>query len=158
MTAHYSLLQIKADLRAGEYAWPGGYPRYFITADGAALSFATVRANWRDVVASYIYDSPRSGWHVVATDINWEDTDLTDDHTGERIPSAYSEDAWFIVEGVDTADGSRTELVAFDNSGEAQAFLQRYTSKENAGNWDLIEVYDVRGEDAECLWVWEREV
>lgn len=63
----------------------------------------------------------------------------------------------FIVEGVDTDDGSRTLLADFNNSSEARAFLNRYTSKENAGNWDLIEVYDTRGEDAERLWLWERQ-
>jgi len=63
----------------------------------------------------------------------------------------------FIVEGVDLDDGSRTELAAFDNSAEARTFLQRYVASENAGGWDLIEVYDCRGEDAERLWFWERE-
>ena len=62
----------------------------------------------------------------------------------------------FIIEGVDTADGSRTELATFDNSGEARDFLRRYTSKEDAGGWDLIELYDVRGDDAERLAFWER--
>jgi len=63
----------------------------------------------------------------------------------------------FIVEGVDIEDGSRTTLAEFDNSGEARAFLKRYTASENAGGWDLIEVYDLRGEDAERLFFWERE-
>jgi hypothetical protein len=64
----------------------------------------------------------------------------------------------FKVEGVD--DGGRTELASFDNSGEARAFLQRYTRTENAGGWDLIEVYDVvsddDGEEAERIAFWER--
>ena len=64
----------------------------------------------------------------------------------------------FIVEGVDLEDGSRTGLNAFDNSGDARAFLRRYTAKENAGGWDLIEVYDARDpENAERLWFWARE-
>jgi len=64
----------------------------------------------------------------------------------------------FIVEGVDLDDGSRTELNAFDNSGDARAFLNGYTSKENAGGWDLIEVYDTRDpENPERLWFWERD-
>lgn len=68
----------------------------------------------------------------------------------------------FIVEGVED-DGSRVELAAFDNSSEARAFLQRYTSTSVTGEralaissgWDLIEVYDVRGEP-ERLAFWER--
>lgn len=63
----------------------------------------------------------------------------------------------FKVEGVDSDDGSRTTLAEFDNSGEARAFLNRYTARENAGNWNLIEVYDTRGEEAERLFFWERE-
>lgn len=63
----------------------------------------------------------------------------------------------FKVEGVDSDDGSRTLLAEFDNSGEARAFLTKYTSSENAGNWNLIEVYDTRGEDSERLWFWERD-
>lgn len=49
----------------------------------------------------------------------------------------------FKVEGVDTDDGSRTELASFDNSGEARAFLYRYVRREDAGGWNLIEVYDM---------------
>lgn len=64
----------------------------------------------------------------------------------------------FKVEGVDSDDGSRTELASFDNSGEARAFLSRYVSRENAGGWDLIEIYDTRGEDAERIAFWERDV
>jgi hypothetical protein len=29
--------EFRETLRAGAYAWPGGYPLYFITSDGAAL-------------------------------------------------------------------------------------------------------------------------
>lgn len=63
----------------------------------------------------------------------------------------------FIIEGVDLSDGSRTELAAFDNSSEARAFLNRYVSRENAGNWDLIEIYDTRGVDAERIGFWESD-
>jgi hypothetical protein len=34
--------ELKSILRAGPYAWPGGYPQYFIAGDGNALSFAAV--------------------------------------------------------------------------------------------------------------------
>lgn len=62
----------------------------------------------------------------------------------------------FKVEGVD-ADGSRTELASFDNSGEARAFLYRYIHHEDAGGWSLIEIYDLTdGEDAERYTFWER--
>lgn len=63
----------------------------------------------------------------------------------------------FIVEGIDCADGSRTELHSCDNSGDACAWMRRYVSTGDAGCWGLIEVYDVRGDSAERFAVWERE-
>ena len=61
----------------------------------------------------------------------------------------------FHVVGMDTDDGSATLLEAFDTSGEARAWMLRYVSKENAGNWQHIEVLDTRDECAETLWRWE---
>jgi hypothetical protein len=86
------LSDIKTRLRLGEYAWPGGYPCFFFTADGSVLSFATVRAEWRCVVAAHLSHDKRSGWYVDGVDVNWEDNALFDDHTGKRIESAYGED------------------------------------------------------------------
>ena len=64
----------------------------------------------------------------------------------------------FVVEGVDCADGSRTVLHTFPSSYEAVDWMRRYVSKENAGNWDLIEVYDVRDpENAERIRFWRRD-
>jgi len=91
---HFSVItntaELLATLRAGPSAWPGGYPLYFITSDGGALSFATVQKNLRRVLSS-IRDQSSDGWQVVACDVNWEDAELFDDHTGEKIPSAYAE-------------------------------------------------------------------
>lgn len=83
-----TVADLKATLRDGPYAWPGGYPMYFITSDGGALSFATVRAEFRNIADS-IRRNIRDGWFVVACDINYEDGDLIDDHTGEKIEVAY---------------------------------------------------------------------
>lgn len=63
----------------------------------------------------------------------------------------------FIVEGVDTDDGSRTPLYECDSSYSARQWLNGYTRDGDAGNWSLIEIYDVRGDDAERIAVWERE-
>ena len=66
--------------------------------------------------------------------------------------------ASFIVEGVETEDGSRTCLGEFDSSGEAIAFMRRYVAHENAGNWGLIEIYDVRNlDESERIKFWERQ-
>lgn len=88
--ADYSISDFRRDIRQ-PYAWPGGYPRYFITSDGCALSFKAARAEKRNILEA-IRDSDNSGWQIVAVDINWEDPDLICDHTGERIESAYAED------------------------------------------------------------------
>jgi hypothetical protein len=82
--------QLLATLRAGEFAWPGGYPKFFVTSDGAALSFASVLRQLPSVLSA-IRDFQNDGWRVIGCQINWEDCELTCDHSGERIASAYGE-------------------------------------------------------------------
>lgn len=81
---------LKAALRNGEYAWPGGYPLFFITDDGATLSFDAVRSEYRQVLSAVKHQS-QDGWQVIGVDVNWEDADLYCDHTGKQIESAYGE-------------------------------------------------------------------
>jgi hypothetical protein len=88
--SHYTASQFVADLDS-PYAWPGGYPRYFVTADGAALSYAAARENADQIKESVSDNDTGSGWCVVACEINWEDADLICDHTGQPIESAYAE-------------------------------------------------------------------
>jgi hypothetical protein len=88
-----TLLEIKRALRSGPYAWPGGYPLFFITSDGAALSFKAVRKEWRNIVDAHLRKDTRCGWHIAAVDVNWEDSQLTCDHTNEHIESAYGDNA-----------------------------------------------------------------
>jgi hypothetical protein len=83
--------QIKLALRAGKWAWPGGYPRYFVTTDGCALSFDTVRAEWPTVCRS-TRARLRDGWTLEGVDINYEDNDLTCAHSGDPIQCAYGSD------------------------------------------------------------------
>ena len=91
MKTKLSTKEIKETLRQGPFAWPGGYPLFFITDDGAALSFEAVRENWRLVCDSVRHNS-RDGWQVVAVEVNYEDPALYCEHTGKRIESAYAED------------------------------------------------------------------
>lgn len=74
-------------IRNGPYAWPGGYPLFFITSDGATLAFSTVEKEYKSVLNSIKYRH-NDGWCVVAYDINYESL-LYDDHTGEQIKAAY---------------------------------------------------------------------
>lgn len=77
-------------IRAGAYAWPGGYPLFFITSDGAALSFDSAKENARHIIDS-IRNKSKDGWRVIGCDVNWEDSDLYCDHSGKPIESAYGE-------------------------------------------------------------------
>lgn len=86
-----SISDFRKAMRLGPYAWPGGYPMFFVTSYGAALSFSSARYNRRKILES-IATNASDGWRIVRVDINWEDPDLRCDDTGERIPSAYAED------------------------------------------------------------------
>jgi hypothetical protein len=80
-------------LRDGGYTSTGCYPKYWLCADGGTLSYKTcVSEVW--LIARAIRDRDRpdgSQWRVVACDVNWEDPDMYDDHSGDRIESAYAE-------------------------------------------------------------------
>jgi hypothetical protein len=75
--------------RAGPYAWPGSYPCYFVTADGGVLSWKAAKECRREILHAIASDDSRSGWRVVAVEVNYEDANLVCDHTGEKIPAAY---------------------------------------------------------------------
>ena len=87
-----TLHDIKTALREGPYAWPGGYPLYFVMADGEALSFKAARENWRQIVWAHLNPGCDTQWEIAGIDTNWEDPALFCAHTGERIESAYAED------------------------------------------------------------------
>jgi hypothetical protein len=84
-----SISDFRKAMRNGPYAWPGGYPVYFITSDGAALSFKAAKQERRNILEALKDNDTRSGWHICGADINWEDCELMCDHTGERIEAAY---------------------------------------------------------------------
>ena len=69
------------------FAWPGGYPVFYITSDGAALCPSCVSEE-----IDQCCDPESGGRHVVGHAANWEDAHLHCDHCGERIESAYAED------------------------------------------------------------------
>jgi hypothetical protein len=80
-----TVADLKACLRAGKYAWPGGYACYFITSDGAVLSFEAVRQELANVMDA-IRNNLRDGWKVVGMGCT-ADCDETPvcDHTGKEI-------------------------------------------------------------------------
>lgn len=81
-----TVADFKATLRAGPFAWPGGYALYFVTADGAALSFNAAFAEFSIIARAIRNDDTRSGWRVAATACAADDDEPTTcDHTGETI-------------------------------------------------------------------------
>ena len=82
----------KAFVRSA-YAWPGGYPKVAIMADGNCLCHACVVRNARRIVRSTAaLHAYSDGWTVLAVDVNWEDADLLCAECSTRIESAYAED------------------------------------------------------------------
>lgn len=86
-----SAAEFKATLRAGGFAWPGGYPLYFVMAVGEALSFESARENVREILAAFAPGGDRD-WRPVACEVNYENADLYCAHSGAKIDSAYGED------------------------------------------------------------------
>lgn len=60
--------QVRSCLRAGEYAWPGGYQLAFYTADGALLCYGCVKDSL-ELVTWSIRNDVNDGWRVVGTGI-----------------------------------------------------------------------------------------
>lgn len=98
----YRISDFRRDMRLGKFAWPGGYPRFFICDDGEAMSFEAAKANRRLILES-LRDETNDGWRVMGVDINWEDYELHCSASGERIESAYGapapEDK--LIDGID---------------------------------------------------------
>ena len=83
-----SISDLRKAFRHGPYAWPGGYPTFFVTSDGACLSRKAARAELRQVLEALRDNDTRCGWHVCALEVNWE-SELYCEHTGKPIESAY---------------------------------------------------------------------
>lgn len=83
--------ELKATLRAGQYAWPGGYPIHLQTSDGGVLHLSCARESLREILES-IKGQANDGWRVDGAFVNWENPNLYCDHCGDRCESAYAED------------------------------------------------------------------
>jgi hypothetical protein len=85
-----SLQEIKQAIR-DKYAWPGGYPLFFITGQGDALSILGAKEIWRDIIQSYNHHRHCDS-SIESIEINYEDPSLYCCVTNQRIESAYAED------------------------------------------------------------------
>lgn len=83
--------EFKATLRNGAYAWPGGYPLYFIMSDCQPMCFDCARKEAKQIISA-MRDNWNTGWEVAACDINYEDKECYCCHCNSKIESAYGDE------------------------------------------------------------------
>lgn len=69
------------------WAWPGGYPIYYLAKDGGVLCSKCANDN---IKLTSDPDAARD-WSIVAADINYEDHNLYCDNCSQLIEAAYEE-------------------------------------------------------------------
>lgn len=80
-----TVADLKAALRAGGHAWPGGYALYFLADDNEPISFDAVRDNLRQVMHA-VQTNARDGWGVVyVLSTECDDEAPVCAHTGKPI-------------------------------------------------------------------------
>ena len=85
-----TIADLKATLRAGIWARPGGYPLYLIAQNGNAISFKGAREYFEDIIFAMNRHGDQ-GLIIISTQVNYWDNDLYCVLTDERIESAYGE-------------------------------------------------------------------
>ena len=79
------------DEKTGElpkFAWPGGYPVFYVMDDGEAMCPTCVN----DKLNPLHEGGDADGWRIEGADVNYEDAQLYCAHCNGRIESAYAED------------------------------------------------------------------
>lgn len=71
------------------YAFPGGYPIYYLCEDGGILCPTCANDN-KALVAVAAQDNDKQ-WNIIAANVNYEDDTLYCDHCNKRIESAYND-------------------------------------------------------------------
>ena len=72
------------------YAWPGGYTKMMVMADGETLCSDCVKANYRLILrATRSMDG--SGWQAHAADIHWEGAPMYCANCNKELPSEYGD-------------------------------------------------------------------
>lgn len=73
------------------YAWPGGYPMYYVTKNRGVL--CPDCANLPECTQATDLDCREDRqWLIVAANVNYEDNDMYCDHCGKQIEQAYREE------------------------------------------------------------------
>jgi hypothetical protein len=116
-----SISDFRRALRHGPYAWPGGYPCFFVMADGEALSFAAARENRRELLEA-LNEKRKTGrawnpdWLPIALEVNWEDESLFCAHSGEPIEAAYTQGCERGAPQLDAEDVDNADAEARDKA------------------------------------------
>lgn len=75
------------------YAWPGGYPLFYLMADGEVICSDCANGGNGSLATDVATDcSDDDQWTIVAVEINWEDTSMFCAHCAAQIESAYGND------------------------------------------------------------------
>lgn len=77
-----STLPTDTDGKLSAYAWPGGYPIFYLDAESSVLCPKCAEKSRTDDVEKF---------RPIAADCNWEDASLYCDQCSKRIESAYAE-------------------------------------------------------------------
>lgn len=83
--------ELKQALRAGPYAWPGGYPCYFVASDCEPLCHDCVKQEFKLAVREMRHPSAFDMFRVIGQEINYEDEHLHCAHCEKKIEPAYGE-------------------------------------------------------------------
>lgn len=92
-----TLRTLKEELRSGAYAWPGGYAKVFIMANGEIASYNGVKREWKEICRAMLpLGKPGASWPdkqrcVVGVDVYWEGPTLTCCITNAPIESEYGD-------------------------------------------------------------------
>jgi hypothetical protein len=92
MTSTLPTLAKGTDGTYAKYAWPGGYPIFYLTADNGVMCPDCANGD-RSSAPDLDPECPDDDqWRIIAAECNWEDPDLYCENCNNRIESAYAED------------------------------------------------------------------
>ena len=76
---------------AEPYAWPGGYAKHMICADGACICHKCAKANASQITEATATVTDEQ-WRFVGVAVNWGDADLYCAHCNGHIEPEYGDD------------------------------------------------------------------
>ncbi len=104
------------------WAWPGGYPMYYVCKDGGTLC-PTCANKEIDLIAAALHDEHDKQWGLAGLDVNYEDESLYCDHCSKQLESACGivsrkiRQSFEIVTPESAAEGDASERGWIDEEG-----------------------------------------